>query len=203
MKAFPTSFSDEVDILGPDYDSKTNQALSDLADRGFVILHGLTAELSEQIYRMAREKHIREYCPRDCTEERFGTTESTARWLSKGQAFFMLAKKTDSGFDVVGYGWSAPKETDKIPRGQTTFAVRLGEAGLGQRLSLPFCKAILGATTGIYGVGNFWLETWASNAGAVHLYEELGFEKVTEVRGGRTTTDGLDIEDTRLFMDNF
>lgn len=200
MKAFPIGFTDEVEVLGADYDEPTNSAIDDLAERGFIILHGLSTELQPQIYAMAREKHIREYCPRDCTEERFGTIESTAKWLSTGHAFFMLAKKTDNGFKVVGYGWSAPKETEKVPGGRTTFAVRLGEDGLGQRLSLPFCKVIIGATAGIYGVDSFWLETWASNAGAVHLYGELGFKKVEEVKSLRPTVDGPDIPDTRLFM---
>ncbi len=203
MKSFPSDLSATTKVLEPNYDDKTNDAINNLGERGFYILHGLTEELAGQIFAMAKESHIREYCPRDCTEERFADVASTKKWLSRGHAVFMIAKKNGDDWQIVGYGWSGPKETPEVPGGQTTFAVRLGEAGLGQKLSLPFSQAIIGATQGIYEAPNVWLETWASNAGAVHVYKELGFELVTEVPSQRPTSEGQKVEDTRLFMKLF
>lgn len=201
MMDFPIDFTDKPQPLKAGYDSKTDAALRILEERGLVVLHGLTAELSDQISKLALEEHIKEYCPRDCTAERFADRESTRKWLSRGHAFFSLARPKGDGWEVIGYGWSGPKTVGEVPGGKVTFAVRLAKAGLGQKLSLPFSQAIIGATAGIYHADGFWLETWQSNGGAVHVYEELGYKLVTKKASRRPTVSDGEVEDTRLFMD--
>lgn len=198
---FPVAFDNQAEPLAAEFDEPTNAAINDLNHRGYIVLTGFTPELAEAVSKMANEEHIKEYCPRDCTDERFATVDSTQKWLSRGHAVFVLAKQVgDGSWQPVGYGWSGPKTTGEVPGSRTTFAVRIGKAGLGQKLSLPFSQTIIGATAKIYDAKNFWLETWASNAGAVHVYEQLGFKLVNQKPSSRPTADGRTVADSRLFM---
>lgn len=200
MKSFPTDFTVQPKPLNADYDEQTNSAIETLAEKGLVVLLGLSPELLGQISKLALQPHIREYCPRDCSAERFGDRESAQKWLSRGHALFLLAKKHTDGWQVIGYGWSGPKTVEEVPGGQVTFALRLGQDGLGQKLSVPFSQAIIGATVALFDASGLWLETWSSNAGAVHVYKELGFKKVAQKDSKRPTVDSGDVDDTRLFM---
>lgn len=195
---FPIDFDQSTEVLRPEFDNDTNTAIEDLDRRGFSVRHGLTPAMVDQIAAMAKEEHIREYCPRDCTDERFATLVSTRAWLARGHAVFLLVKKDDN--QPVGYGWSGPKTSEEVPGGETTFAIRIAEAGLGQKLSWPFSQVILGATIKLYGAKSLWLETWESNQGAHRIYEKLGFKPVAKKPGSRPTADGGRAEDVRLFM---
>jgi ribosomal protein S18 acetylase RimI-like enzyme len=45
-----------------------------------------------------------------------------------------------------------------------------------------------------------WLETWASDGAAVHIYHKLGFEDVDSQVDQRPTAGGQTVADTRLYM---
>lgn len=199
MATFPTDFANSPEPLRgglgePDSDIKF------LADRGLVVLSGLTREHAGVLTQLALQPHIKEYCPNDCTDKRFASLESTQRWLKAGRGVFLLAKESGSEYQVVGYGWVGSKETPEVPGGKTTFALRLGKEALGQKLSVPFSKVILEAAKKLYGAANIWLETWQSNEAAVHGYQKLGFQLVNKKSAKRKTGTGQELDDTRLFM---
>lgn len=200
MNDFPVSYSDQTtplqDIL---QDTDSRDAFEKIASKGFEVHLGLTPGYAQQIIGMSREPAIREYCPNDCAK-RFVDLSSTEAWLAKRRATFILLKKTDTGLQLAGYGWSGLETNDKVPGGQTTFAIRVGSVGQGQGLATPFAELIINGTKQIYGAQKFWLETWASNAGAVHIYHKLGFEDVAKFMADRPTADGGKVADTRLFM---
>lgn len=175
-----------------------DSAVKELNERGFGVLVGLSEKQWPQILKLANQPHIKKYCPNDCTDKRFASLESTRKWLASGRAVFMLTRTEDKN-NVIGYGWVGTKATAEVPGGETTFAVRLGEQALGQKLSEPFSRAIIDVSNKMFGLKNFWLETWASNGGAVHAYQKLGFELVSQREDKRAEGNDV-IDDTRLFM---
>jgi hypothetical protein len=194
--SLPTTFAADSKPLTPDTDS----SIKELAARGFVILNGFTEYLAGAISQMAGQKHIREFCPND-PAKRFATKETTARWLSKGRCMFVLAlDKDEDGWRAIGYGWTGSESSPDVPGGETTFAIRLGEEALGQKLSLPFARAIIAGSSALYDTKNVWLETWQSNAAAVHTYQKVGFQQVSQRQGRRKQPGGGTTPDTRLFM---
>lgn len=199
MSSFPTTFT-KPQAVKKGISPAADEALDFLAERGLVVLVGIDETLAEAISKLATEAHIREYCPNDCTSRRFANRTSTEDWLKKGHAVFVLSKKGDDGnWQAIGYGWSGPKKTAKVS-GETTFALRIGKAGLGQHLSEPFSQVVLDATAKLYDAKKMWLETWGSNQAAVHVYKKLGFELLNQKPGKRLTADGQEVDDTRLYM---
>jgi ribosomal protein S18 acetylase RimI-like enzyme len=200
MIDFPTTFVDTTQPLAAELGDQGNAALKRLTTQGYELHLGLTKELAQAISVMAREPNIREYCPRD-SSERFSDLAATERWLAKHRAvFLLLERQKDASLQLVGYGWSGPGTDTHVPVGETTFALRIGEAGQGQGLATPFCWLIVAATAALYGARNFWLETWISNAAAVHIYHKLDFETVAEETGVRPTANGGEVADKRLYM---
>jgi ribosomal protein S18 acetylase RimI-like enzyme len=199
---FPTGFSNSTKPLEADkLDEKGRGAARRLAAQGYEVHLGLTPDFAGAIAAMALEPAIREYCPKDATE-RFTDQAATEHWLSKRRAVFLLLKRDDKDvLHLVGYGWAGPGTSVQVPEGQTTFALRVGEAGQGQGLAEPFSWLIVAATAILYGARNFWLETWASNGAAVHVYHKLDFETVSEVPSERPTANGQKVADTRVYMD--
>lgn len=201
MNPFPSTFAAKTQPLSDSVLS--GNYLEDaklLTGKGYEVHIGLTPEMADRILTMSREPNIREYCPKD-SSERFADRASTERWLTRSRAAFLLFKKADNGeLSLAGYGWSGTGLNDHVPGGKTTFALRVGEAGQGQGLAAPFSRLIIAATAGLYGARDFWLETWASNGAAVHIYHKIGFETVTEQPGERPSSDGQKIPDTRIYM---
>lgn len=176
------------------------QAIEQLAAKGYEIHTGLTLEFAAAITKMAQEPSIREYCPRD-SAERFTDLEATEQWLSKGRTVFLLLKREDNGdLSLAGYGWAGEAATEHVPGGQSTFALRVGQLGQGQGLATPFARLVVTAAIELYGAKNMWLETWASNGAAVHIYQKLGAVQVAEKPDQRPRPDGTTIADTRLYM---
>ncbi|HCM52149.1 TPA: hypothetical protein DIS56_03410 [Candidatus Saccharibacteria bacterium] len=200
MAKFPTDFSKPQPVQ-KGLSVATDKTLEFLSKRGLTVLVGIDESLAQSIAKLAREPHIKEYCPNDCTKKRFANLASTRDWLSSGHAVFVLAKPDEKeNWTAIGYGWSGPKRTTEVPQGETTFALRIGKDGLGQGLSAPFSQVVIDATTKLYDAKKFWLETWASNAAAVHVYKKLGFKLVNQKPGQRPTANGREVNDTRLFM---
>ncbi len=176
------------------------QAVRQLAERGYEVRVGLTPELADQIAAMAREPSIREFCPNDYGG-RFADRASTELWLSKRRATFVLVNKSDSDdLRLIGYGWVGLGSSPHVRGGEATFAIRIGEAGQGQGLATPFAKLIVDGSAAIYGAKNMWLETWQSNGGAVHVYHKIGFVDVNQEPSQRLSSNGEKIADTRLYM---
>lgn len=201
MASFPTDFASYSTVIQKGLGPRGDEAIDFLASKGFVVLDGFTEKLAEEVMEIAKQPHIKEYCPRDCMPERFGSIEATKQWLGKGHAMFILAKDLgNENYQAVGYGWTGPKTTPEIPGGKTTFALRIGEVGVGQKLAVPFSQVILSATKQIYGGEHFWLETWASNGAGVHTYKKLGFVEVSTKPGQRPTASGELVDDERVYM---
>jgi ribosomal protein S18 acetylase RimI-like enzyme len=201
MIPFPNTFDNELQALPLEQmDAAGTQAVIILKSKGYEVQVGLTPKYADAIAAMANEESIREYCPKD-SGERFTTRQTTAEWLSKERATYLLLQKSDDGsLELAGYGWIGTKQSARVPGGETTFSLRVGEGHQGKGLAEPFSVAMLAAATAQYSAPHMWLETWASNGGAVHIYHKIGFVDVDAVDDERPTISGGTLTDTRLFM---
>lgn len=200
MKNFPNAFSATTAALPINSLGEAgSRAARKLSDNGYEVHAGLTPEFAEAISTMALEPAIQEYCPRD-SAERFTDRVSAERWLSKGRGMFLLLKREGEKLSLAGYGWAGSGSNRHIPAGETTFAIRIGELGQGQGLAASFAWLIVASSAVLYGAKNMWLETWATNAGAVHVYHKIGFETVAEEPSQRLLPDGNKQSDTRVYM---
>lgn len=198
MKDFPTAFVDKTTPLGEDMLSLADAALlKQLAEKGYEIHVGLTENLADQISQMCLQPSIKEYCPND-SAKRFTNRATTEKWLSKGRAAFLLLKSDTKS--LAGYGWAGPATSPQVPGGEVTFAIRVGEADQGKGLSTPFLRLIIAGTAALYVVKNVWLETWASDGAAVHIYHKIGCTEVNRVDDKRSTATGEAVADTRIYM---
>jgi len=196
MTDVPTGFAAATRrITSDDVDANSQTALRELSQKGYEIHTGLTVELVDRIKAMSQEPAIREYCPKDSTD-RFADRQVAEQWLSKGRAMFLLLKDGE----LIGYGWTGPATSDNVPGGQTTFALRIGQIGHGQGLAAPFSWLTISASHVMFGLQAIWLETWASNGAAVHIYHKLGFVNVTERPSSRPTALGDHVDDVRIYM---
>jgi len=201
MIDYPSTFSENILSLPTAGLSQDDQAaLQQLADQGYGLYYGLTKQYAEAIIAMALEADIREYCPRD-SAERFASLEATQQWLGKKRGMFLLLANSAGGqLELAGYGWAGAETSAEVTGGQTTFAVRIGQKHQGNGLATPFCRLIVDGAATMYGGRDFWLETWGSNGGAVHIYHKLGFETVAEKAAERPTADGSRVDDVRVTM---
>jgi ribosomal protein S18 acetylase RimI-like enzyme len=201
MMPFPDHYDEALQPLPAQQMNEAAQAaIASLKTKGYEVQAGLMPEYADAIALMSRETSIREYCPKDCSE-RFASRETTASWLSKKRATYLLLQVLDDGTkQLAGYGWVGSKQSEQIPGGETTFSLRISEHHQGKGLATPFALTMLNAAEVTYGTPNMWLETWASNAGAVHIYQKLGFNTIAEKPDKRPSADGQMVEDTRLYM---
>ncbi len=201
MIPFPDSYDNELRPLPAEQMSEDGrEAIESLKTKGYEVQTGLTPEYADAIAAMALEPSIKEYCPND-SGSRFINRQTTAEWLSKKRATFLLLHKSDNGqLELAGYGWVGAKQNPLIPGGETTFSLRVSENHQGKGLASPFSVSMLAAATAIYGAKHMWLETWESNGGAVHIYHKIGFQDVASKQEERPTATGQMVADTRLFM---
>ncbi|MDP9131121.1 MAG: GNAT family N-acetyltransferase [Candidatus Binatota bacterium] len=197
---FPDTFSETTTPLPADQLGEAGaEAAQKLAGRGYEVHVGLTPEFADAISAMALEPSIREYCPKDCGQ-RFADRASTESWLAKGRSMFLLLRREGDRLSLAGYGWVGAGSNPRVPGGETTFAIRIGETGQGQGLATPFAWLIVAGAAALYGAKKMWLETWAVNAGAVHVYHKIGFETVTEEPDQRFLPSGEKVADVRVYM---
>ena len=201
MIPFPDSYDNELRPLPAEQMSEDGRAaIESLKTKGYEVQAGLTPEYADAIAAMALEPSIKEYCPND-SGSRFINRQTTADWLSKKRATFLLLHKSDNGqLELAGYGWVGAKQNLLISGGETTFSLRVSENHQGKGLAAPFSVSMLSAATAIYGAKHMWLETWESNGGAVHIYHKIGFTDVASKQEERPTATGQMVADTRLFM---
>lgn len=192
----PTELGNLFDI--PDHSqlsSLGSESLETLRAQGFKLKIGATESTQHQLKALSKEPAIREYCPNDLGR-RFGDEEMFKKWLGKGRVLVTLC----AGDQIVGYGWTGEGKSNKISEGSNTFAIRLGISASGKGLATPFARLIIEFSNLIFGLDNFWLETWQSNGGAVHIYHKIGFEDVTTEESKRKTADGSEVDDVRIYM---
>lgn len=201
MTPFPASYDTELQPLPAQQMSEAGrQAIELLDSKGYEVKAGLTPEYADAIHTLSLEPSIREYCPKD-SSERFTDRETTAKWLSKQRATYLLLCRLDNGdLELAGYGWVGTKQSPEVPGGETTFSLRVGEGHQGKGLAAPFSVSMLEAATATYGSQHMWLETWGSNGGAVHIYHKLGFIDVAEKNEERPSISGHNVADTRIYM---
>ena len=95
---------------------------------------------------------------------------------------------------LAGIIWFGPKtipslgDGTKTGTGETwhTFAIRLYPPYRGRRLALPFAQFVFAAHSKSFPGVPIWLDTATENAGAIRLYQKLGFVECgqTEVGDG-------------------
>ena len=200
MDNFPTTFTDETVPLDETlFNDADVVLLRELIGKGYELHTGLTLAYANEISKMCQQPAIKEYCPNDAGK-RFTDRYAAEHWASKGREVFLLLKKDGEKLNLAGYGWTGPETSQQIPGGEITFAPRIGEGSQGQGLSSPYSRLIIAATHALYNVQNFWLETWASNGAAVHVYHKLGFSDVKQEEGERPTLGGGQVKDVRIYM---
>lgn len=201
MIPFPEHYDQELQPLPLQQMSESSQqAVQTLESKGYIVKAGLTPYYADAINKLSQEPSIKEYCPKDLSE-RFTTRQTTEQWLSKKRATYLLLHKSDDGsLDLAGYGWVGTKQSPLVPGGEVTFSVRVSEKHQGKGLAAPFSESMLAAAKATYGASNLWLETWASNGGAVHIYHKLGFNDVAEKPDERPSLVGHKVADTRIYM---
>ena len=198
MKQFPTVFADSESVLQPkSVDPVSAEALQALGSKGFHIQIGTTQADVPALQALSVQESIIKYCPRDCTE-RFKDQETVREWLRKERLVFLL-KETSTG-ELAGIAWTGPGTSPHIPDGKLTGGVRLSEHFQGLGLATPFLAAVLAHTKHAYSSELLWFECWESNAGAVHIYQKLGFQIVGTEPGARPTPTGPPEPDTRVYM---
>jgi RimJ/RimL family protein N-acetyltransferase len=200
MSDFPNSFALNTEPLNIVGLSTNDHYSSDLlSEKGYEVHTGLTLEMAKSITNMCKQLSIREYCPRDYSE-RFSDQASTEVWLTKGRLVFLLLKRQAEQLTLAGYGWSGASISPQVPDADMTFALRIGEDDQRKGLSTPFARLILAGTRSMQSVHHFWLETWQSDAAAVHVYHKLGFKEVAQLVDNRPTLNGETVNDIRLYM---
>jgi hypothetical protein len=208
MVKFPSEYVDQVTVLEPGIGEKGDAALRRIHEKGYTIALGLTEYYADAVRIMGHQRHIREYCPKDATESRFGSLASTANWLQKsgGRGMFLLLKGIDRGAQLEGYSWTGVEMCEELPEHTITSAYRVGERVATKHLGKDFIQVVVSGTHTLYapeeGIG---LETWESNR-AVNLYTKLGFILIAGApeQELRPTLDPLaengQVLDRRLYM---
>lgn len=198
MKPFPTQLATTPVALGPnDTEGSTAAALQTLAEKGFYVQLGITVADVTALQELSRQASILKYCPRDCTE-RFKDEPTVRHWLLKERLVFLLKEKSTER--LAGVAWTGPGTSPHVPDGKLTGGLRLSETFQGLGLATPFLKVVLEHTKNEYSRERLWFECWASNAGAVHVYQKLGFNIVETESASRPTPTGASEPDTRTYM---
>ena len=208
MSSFPTGFTEHAETLDGGIGQRGDAALARMREKGFTVATGLTEYFAGAIGVMGYQGHIREYCPKDSTESRFGTLQSTEKWLQKGggRGMFLLLRGENTNAQLEGYSWTGVEPCEELPEHPITSAYRIGERGQGQGLGKDFVQVVVSGTNALYAPGEgIGLETWKSNH-AAGMYPKVGFEQQAEAQDDelRPTLQSNAIDgkvlDRRLYM---
>lgn len=200
MIELPVDYQDHTNLLNPEgLNDEANQSLEKLKDLGYEVHYGLTPEFADELAKLALEPSIQEYCIKDRTS-RFANRDTAQKWLSKHRAAFLLFKREANEKELVGYGWTGTSANENIRESENTFAIRISEKAQGKGLAAPFATLIIHGSSAVFGIKNIWLETWQSNAGAVHVYHKIGFKDVLTKQSARTRPDNSQVPDVRIYM---
>lgn len=208
MASFPNGFVERTETLEYGIGQRGDAALARLQEKDLTVATGLTEYFAGAVGVMGYQTSIREYCPKDTTESRFGTLSSTEKWLQKngGRAMFLLLRGEGNDAQLEGYGWTGAELCDELPEHPVTSAYRIGERLQGKGLGKDFIQVVVSGTNTLYapseGIG---LETWRSNP-AASLYPKVGFVLLAEAAADEMrqtlSTDAEDgkVIDRRLYM---
>ncbi len=213
MARYPAGFSQnfEVITMGMDIGEIGNQAVSELAEHGFVAAQGCTQYQADTLVRIAQEKGIAEYCPRD--RQRFGSVRAIEDRFDgeKGNGMVGIYAAVDSGpltehdllgiaeedVDLAAYGWTGVHRNLSGTGSHITTAFRVGERGRelararhgSFRLGLPLGKLVIALGVEVHGAdpAELELETYGSNRAAGRLYDALGFKVYNKEMATRPT----------------
>ncbi|MDB5163877.1 MAG: hypothetical protein JWS12_495 [Candidatus Saccharibacteria bacterium] len=208
MVSFPTGFTERAVTIEGNIGQRGDAALVRLQEKGFTVVTGLTEYFAGAVGVMGYQGHIREYCPKDSTESRFGTLQSTEKWLQKGggRGMFLLLRGEGNNTQLEGYGWTGVEPCEELPDHPITSAYRVGERGKGQGLGKDFVQVVVSGTNTLYAPGEgVGLETWRSNH-AANLYPRVGFVPLSEAAEDELRPslqqDAVDgkVLDRRLYM---
>ncbi|MBL8121136.1 GNAT family N-acetyltransferase [Candidatus Saccharibacteria bacterium] len=197
MNTFPTTFTDTYFLDSSTTSGAEQAALQSLAEKGFGIQLGLSTEDVPALQALSVQTSVLKYCPKDCTE-RFKDLPTIEKWLEKERLVFLLKEKSSG--QLAGVAWTGPGTSSHIPGGKLTGGIRLSEDFQGQGLATPFLTVVLEHTKEKYSREQIWFECWQSNAGAVHIYQKLGFKIVETEPSQRLTPHGTFDPDTRIYM---
>jgi hypothetical protein len=208
MASFPSGFVERAEILDGGIGQRGDAALARMREKGYSVATGLTVYFAGAVGVMGYQESIREYCPKDATESRFGTLQSTERWLQKGggRGMFLLLRGEGNNAQLEGYGWTGVEPCDQLPEHPITSAYRIGERAQGQGLGKDFVQTVVSGTNVLYAPGEgIGLETWRSNH-AASLYPKIGFIAIAEAAEDEPrptlSPDAVDgkVLDRRLYM---
>lgn len=205
MGLFPTGFVSKIEVIEEGIGERGNNSITNLREKGYTVGLGLTEYYAGAIAVTASQKHILEYCPKDSTDSRFGTLESTEKWLTKGggRATFLLLKGVNHNSKLAGYGWTGLEPCAYLPDYPVTSAYRIGELALGQGLAKDFVQIVVSGTNKLYAPGQgIGLETWASNK-AEKIYRSVGFLLINRSEFEYRPTylnEDFSVMDQRLYM---
>lgn len=208
MATFPTTLTGRTKPIAASIGARGDAALERLRSKGYDVSTGLTLYFAGAVGIMGSQASIREYCPKDETDERFATLSSTARWLKKngGRGMFLLLRGAADNARLEGYGWTGVEPVAELPDHPITSAYRIGERAQGKGLGKDFIQVVVSGTNTLYAPGEgIGLETWRSNH-AVSMYLKVGFVAIAEAPEDelRPTLDPEAVEgkvmDRRLYM---
>ena len=208
MANYPTGFAEQVQTIDSSIGQLGDVALERLHEKGYTVATGLTEYFAGAVGVMGLQSHIREYCPKDSTESRFGTLQSTEKWLQKsgGRGMFLLLRDEDANARLEGYGWTGYEACNELPDHPITLAYRIGELGLGKGLATDFLQVVVSGSNSLYAPGEgIGLETWRSNK-AASIYDKVGFVAIAEAPEDelrptlQTNATNGKILDRRLYM---
>ncbi len=122
---------------------------------------------------------------------RFSSLSAFNTWRDQGKTTYTLV---DDQQNLAGLTWFSNKSIDQakykevavdlLKQYQTTLGIRLYASARGQKLAKPFLTEAIDTYLELLGQKqlSLWLEVRTDNARAIHLYENIGFQQVTENR---------------------
>ncbi len=210
MANYPTDFEAKLQVLTPSMDvgERGHAQIVNLAELGLVAVTGIDIYHAGTLASIASQDHIREFCPKDETESRFGTLASTRKWLAKGGGRGMAwigdvpgheGPLTDADLrmleiedvKLLAYGWSGREENEHIPEADITTAYRVSAEGQRRaKLGLALTELMVASAVHVFGADpeQISLETWAGNERARSIYQKAGFIALATLEGEKRPT---------------
>lgn len=137
------------------------------------INRGISDDFKAQLVAKSKQPHIEAWTPRDATE-RFTSLESIEAQVLNGTEFYTLSDQ--EGKELGGLIWLHPVDGGST---EWTFAVRLYEGFVGNRLAGPFMEYAIHDLALVHPeVTTISLSADRENFKAKHLYEVHGFSTI-------------------------
>ncbi len=157
-----------------------NPGARTLRHKGFVVYRGWNEKLAEELVECSKDPFIKQWTPNDA-ERRFTDVPTAMKWHDEGQrTVYSLYDNSDEGLTgVIWYDTRSRKDLDATH----TFGIRMYNPERLERrkkLAHGFMKAAQYDFEQLASAPVVWLETDSDNVGARDLYENFGYETVSE-----------------------